>query len=73
MIQNQPYDYNASIGIRVFPNNGTDATALMKRADVAMYHAKVLGGGSYCFFTSGMQENALPKFEIEQSLQNAIE
>ncbi len=34
-----------SIGIAVFPADGEDLSALLRKADVAMYQAKVAGGG----------------------------
>jgi diguanylate cyclase (GGDEF)-like protein len=38
-------DVQASIGIAVFPEHGTDVETLIKRADSAMYVAKEIGGG----------------------------
>jgi diguanylate cyclase (GGDEF)-like protein len=37
-----PLEVNASIGVAVYPEHGEDAATLMRRADVAMYHAKQL-------------------------------
>jgi GGDEF domain-containing protein len=34
---------SASVGVAVFPEDGTDATALMEYADSALYEAKRLG------------------------------
>ena len=36
---------SGSIGIALAPEHGTDGTTLLRRADVAMYHAKTLGSG----------------------------
>ena len=41
---------SASIGICFYPGDGTDVTALMKNADIAMYHAKELGRNNYQFY-----------------------
>jgi diguanylate cyclase (GGDEF)-like protein/PAS domain S-box-containing protein len=68
-------DLNAtpSIGIAVFPDDGQDADALMKNADVAMYHAKSLGRHNFQFFAASMNEAAAERVELEGSLRQAIE
>jgi diguanylate cyclase (GGDEF)-like protein/PAS domain S-box-containing protein len=62
-----------SIGIAVFPSDGDDADALMKNADVAMYHAKSRGRHNYQFFTASMNEAAAERVELEGSLRQAID
>lgn len=49
-----------SIGISLYPDNGTDSQMLMHRADVAMYHAKREGGGAYAFYHAGLESSTLP-------------
>ncbi|MBC7944481.1 MAG: diguanylate cyclase [Burkholderiales bacterium] len=39
-----------SIGISLFPTNGSDTKTLLKRADIAMYRAKRMGRNAFCFF-----------------------
>ncbi|PTR17182.1 diguanylate cyclase (GGDEF)-like protein [Nitrosospira sp. Nsp2] len=43
-----------SIGISIYPDDGQDAQALVKNADIAMYHAKENGRNNYHFFEKGM-------------------
>ena len=62
-----------SIGIVTYPDDGTDAETLMKKADVAMYHAKGLGRDTYHFFRSGMNARALERQSLEDDLRQAIE
>jgi diguanylate cyclase (GGDEF)-like protein/PAS domain S-box-containing protein len=44
----------ASIGIVTYPDDGIDVEALMKNADLAMYHAKDSGRNNYQFFKPDM-------------------
>lgn len=62
-----------SIGISVFPNDGTDADSLMKNADTAMYYAKENGRNTYRFFTEAMNANALERLQLENHLRQALE
>jgi diguanylate cyclase (GGDEF)-like protein/PAS domain S-box-containing protein len=62
-----------SIGISLFPDDGTDAYTLMKNADTAMYHAKSEGRNNFQFFAARMNEKATRFFNIEQRLRVALE
>ena len=63
----------ASIGIVNFPNSADDATTLLKRADIAMYHAKSQGRNNYQFFTADMQKNISRNLSLENKLRSALE
>ena len=62
-----------SIGISVYPHDGTDAETLVKSADTAMYHAKDNGRNNYQFFRSQMNTVAVERQFIEASLRLALE
>ena len=62
---------SASIGIRVFPEDGVDAETLLQHADVAMYHAKKNGRGSPQFFAPLMNVFARERLDLESSLRRA--
>ena len=64
---------SASIGIAVYPENGEETGTLLKNAESAMHGAKERGAGTYCFFTSAMNAQALTKLAIENDLRGAIE
>lgn len=64
---------NASIGISVWPRDGSDAEVLVKHADVAMYAAKAAGKGRYLFYDSGMSEALLLRLSRERALREAVE
>lgn len=63
----------ASIGISIYPVDGTDTDSLMKNADIAMYHAKENGRGSYQFFKEEMNARAIRRQSVEADLRRAID
>lgn len=62
-----------SIGISIFPNDGDDASALMRCADTAMYHAKNVGRNNFQFFTASMNFEVQERLTIEKDLRRALE
>ncbi len=61
-----------SVGIAIFPNDGTDEDTLLRNADLAMYFSKRRGPGSYSFFDAAMNAQALHRFTIEDKLRGAL-
>ncbi|MEO8549558.1 MAG: diguanylate cyclase, partial [Kofleriaceae bacterium] len=55
-----------SIGISVFPDDGTDAATLVKHADAAMYQAKETGRRSFKFFEPAMNAAAVERQVLEE-------
>lgn len=72
-ICNNAVSVTTTIGISVFPADGTDSDTLMKSADVAMYHAKESGRNGYQFYSRDIHERALARFSLEVELKSAIE
>jgi diguanylate cyclase (GGDEF)-like protein len=62
-----------SVGIVVYPDDGTDADMLLKHADIAMYHAKEQGRNNYQFFEPDLNVRALERQVLESGLRRAIE
>ncbi|HEY2627666.1 MAG TPA: diguanylate cyclase, partial [Usitatibacter sp.] len=63
----------ASIGISLYPADGSDAETLMRNADTAMYHAKDSGRGNFQFFTQHMNVAAQQRLNLENALRRALE
>jgi diguanylate cyclase (GGDEF)-like protein/PAS domain S-box-containing protein len=63
----------ASIGIVTYPDDGTEAEALIKHADFAMYHAKDTGRNNYQFFKPEMNLLAVERQSLEVDLRQALE
>ena len=64
---------SASAGICTFPQDGYQATDLLKHADIAMYRAKNKGRNTYAFFDQSMSEMVVERAKIESELRLAIE
>ncbi len=72
-IDHHELNSSVSIGIALYPTNGTDATSLMKNADLAMYRAKKSGKKTYQFFSDELNEAHKRQMVIESHLRHAIE
>jgi diguanylate cyclase (GGDEF)-like protein len=75
----EPYDLDGrkitletSIGIALAPQDGTEADALIKNADLALYKAKAEGRNRYCFFEASMETTARERRELEDDMRKAI-
>jgi diguanylate cyclase (GGDEF)-like protein/PAS domain S-box-containing protein len=62
-----------SLGIALFPDDGSDVGTLMSHADIAMYEAKRLGRNTFCFFTPEMNKKIQEKIALETRLRHALE
>ena len=63
----------ASIGISVFPDDGSDFDEIFKNADVALYHAKDAGRNTSEFFSASLNEAAMYRLLIETSMRRSLE
>jgi len=63
----------ASVGIAIYPTDGTDVDELMKKADTAMYRAKEMGRNTYAFFTEDMNTEAVARVSLENDLHSALD
>ena len=64
---------SASVGVAVYPGDGTDGAALVKNADSAMYDAKKSGKNACCFHHPELQRVAEERLQLEQGLRDALE
>jgi diguanylate cyclase (GGDEF)-like protein/PAS domain S-box-containing protein len=63
---------DASIGIALAPEHGTDLEQILKNADLAMYAAKAAGRRTYRFFEPEMDAQVRARRELEVELRQAI-
>ena len=62
-----------SIGISVYPKDGSTGDLLLKNADAAMYHSKAVGGGNYHFYSEEMNQRFAEKMNLENQMRHALE
>jgi diguanylate cyclase (GGDEF)-like protein len=63
---------DASIGVALAPQHGTDLDQILKNADLAMYAAKSAGRRTWRFFEPAMDEHVRARRQLEIDLRKAI-
>ena len=71
-IDSRPVYISASIGISVFPQDGSTIQELVKNADIAMYQAKGEGRNKYMMFTQEMNERLRMHVRIENDIRASL-
>jgi diguanylate cyclase (GGDEF)-like protein len=64
---------SASIGISLLPDSAQEIPALVTQANMAMQHAKHLGGNNFQYYTDSLQGRTLEGLQLEIQLRRAIE
>jgi diguanylate cyclase (GGDEF)-like protein/PAS domain S-box-containing protein len=73
LLDGSEFIVTASLGITLYPDDGTDARELMRAADLAMYQSKAEGKNTHHFFSPSMDEATREYSRLEQQLHNALE
>ncbi len=73
MIDGSTNYVGACIGVAIFPDDGSIAPELLKKADMAMYRAKATGRGRAIFFEESMNVIQQEQSLLERELRLAIE
>ncbi len=63
----------ASIGISLYPRDGTTSELLLQNADTAMYRAKNNGRGTYQFYDPEMTARVLERMTLDGELRRALD
>ena len=72
IVEGHELHVNASIGISLYPDDGTDVETLMRTADTAMYHAKEMGRGNFQFFTPSLNVATQQRLLVGARLRQAL-
>lgn len=73
LLQDHELFVGASIGISIYPDDGTEPETLTKCADMAMYRAKEHGRNTFQFFMPSLEAKALQRMSLEAELRKALD
>jgi diguanylate cyclase (GGDEF)-like protein/PAS domain S-box-containing protein len=62
-----------SAGIALYPEHGDNADALIRHANIALYHGRIAGSSSHTFFMHEMGASAEHRVSLAQDLRHALE
>ncbi|OGT89927.1 MAG: hypothetical protein A2286_06350 [Gammaproteobacteria bacterium RIFOXYA12_FULL_61_12] len=71
-VDGQELAISVSIGVALYPNDGSDSITLLRNADTAMYQAKKQGRDKLIYYTSAMNATALMMLGLEAELRRAL-
>ncbi|MCK8044046.1 EAL domain-containing protein [Shewanella sp. 1CM18E] len=69
---NEKVVVGVSIGIVLYPEDDQNEQALLRKADIAMYHAKSAGGNRYQFYSESLNKNAIRQLEVENLIREGL-
>lgn len=72
MLDSMGFSIQCSIGIALYPQDGTTLDDLIKQSDTAMYRVKERGRGSYGFYQPQMNANLLARMQMEHAMRQAL-
>lgn len=72
-IGSHEFHMTTSIGVAIYPTDGTDAGTLIEQAQTAMRRAKQEGGDCCHFYAMSMDERAAERFAMETALRRALD
>ncbi|MDM7321719.1 MAG: EAL domain-containing protein [Gammaproteobacteria bacterium] len=72
LVDGEPFELTASIGIALYPNDSIEFERLMQQADAALHQCKSEERNSYRFFAPQLTEAAEARLAMEQMLRDAL-
>ena len=73
LLANRELHVTTSVGVALFPLDGTEADSLLKCADTAMYQAKQIGRNAYQLHSHTLNAASARKLSMERHLRTALD
>jgi diguanylate cyclase (GGDEF)-like protein/PAS domain S-box-containing protein len=73
LIDNRELTLTTSIGIAVYPDDGSNPSDILRNSDAAMYHAKEQGRNTYSFYTQAMNDSVARRLALEEQMHGSID
>lgn len=71
-LSNTQFECSGSVGISIYPDDGRDYETLLKKADLAMFHAKEKGKNNFQFYDEKLKKNLLEHLKVVSELKVAL-
>ena len=71
-LEGHDVEVQPSIGIALYPQDGTDVDTLIRNADAAMYEAKESGRNTYRYYDSSLHAQSMLQRELLQQFRKAV-
>ncbi len=71
-VSGRDIDVGASLGLALYPDDGSDVGTLLRNADAAMYAAKAGGRNTFRFYDEAMNRRAMQRLALETDLRRAL-
>lgn len=72
-LEGHEFFITATIGISMFPQDGTTVDDMVRNSNTAMFQAKLSGGNQYQFYTPAMNRRSVERLLLENSLRRALD
>ncbi len=72
VVQSHPINITSSVGIALYPKDGTDVVSLMQHSDIAMYEAKKAGRAQFHFFTKALNVKVQKVIALDKAMREAL-
>lgn len=69
----QTVDISVSVGIALYPEDGDNPETLLRKSNIAMFHAKQKGRNNFQFFAEQLEQQAHQRLQLRSDLRRALQ